>query len=62
LPFHRGMVGDMMLRVILIYIYICINRAPIWPLHDIAITDMIWCMALKGRVGGGGVYCAMVVQ
>jgi len=33
-----------------------------WPLHDIAITDIVWCMASKGGFGGGGVYCAMVVQ
>jgi len=25
-----------------------------WPLHDIAITNIVWCIALKGGVGGGG--------
>jgi len=24
-----------------------------WPLHDIAITNIVWCMAYKGSVGGG---------
>jgi len=33
-----------------------------WPLHDIAIANIVWCMTFKGGVGGGGVYCAMVVQ
>ena len=23
-----------------------------WPLHDIAITNIVWCMAYKGGVGG----------
>jgi len=25
-----------------------------WPSHDIVITDILWCVALKGRVGVGG--------
>jgi len=25
-----------------------------WPLHDIAITKTVWCMAYKRGVGGGG--------
>jgi len=24
-----------------------------WPLHDIAIANIVWCMAFKGGVGGG---------
>jgi len=24
-----------------------------WPLHDIAIINVVWCMAYKGRVGDG---------
>jgi len=27
------------------------RRTPCWPLHDIAITNIVWCMAYKGRVG-----------
>ena len=23
-----------------------------WPLHDIVITNIVWCMAYKGRVAG----------
>ena len=23
-----------------------------WPLHDIVITNILWCVAYKGRVGG----------
>jgi len=36
----------------------CRHRAQIWPLHDIAITNAVWCMAHK--VGGslGGAYIA----
>jgi len=34
----------------------------VWPLHDIAITNIVWCTIYKRGVGGGGVYCAMVVQ
>ena len=26
-----------------------------WPSHDIAIANIVWCMAFKGGVGGGGV-------
>jgi len=33
-----------------------------WPSHDITITNIVWCMAYTGGVGGGGVYCAMVMQ
>jgi len=25
----------------------------LWPLHDIAATNIVWRMAYKGRVGGG---------
>jgi len=24
-----------------------------WPLHEIASTNIVWCMAYKRRVGGG---------
>ena len=24
----------------------------VWLLHDIVITNIVWCMAYKGRVGG----------
>jgi len=37
-------------------------RGESWPLHDIAITNIVCCMAYKGGVSGGGVYCAMVVR
>jgi len=30
----------------------CIGQA--WPLHDIGITNIVWCMAYKRGVGGGG--------
>jgi len=33
-----------------------------WPLHDIAITNMVLCMAYKWGVGGGVVYFAIDVQ
>jgi len=25
-----------------------------WPVHNIAITNSVWCMAYKGGGGGGG--------
>jgi len=28
-----------------------INPPFLWPLHDIAIPNIVWCMAYKGRVG-----------
>jgi len=33
-----------------------------WPLHDIVITNIVWCIAYKREVGGGVVYCPIVVQ
>jgi len=33
-----------------------------WPLHDIAIANIVCCMAYKSGVGGGVVCCAMDVQ
>ena len=30
----------------------------IWPLHDVDITNIVWCMAYKGGV----VYCTIAVQ
>jgi len=38
------------------------NAGELWPLHNIVITNSVWCMAYKREVEGGGVYCAMVVQ
>jgi len=32
-----------------------------WPLHDIAITNIVWCMPYKGSVGGGA-YIAQWVR
>jgi len=29
-----------------------------WPLHDIAIPNIVCCMAYKRGVGGGGAYIA----
>ena len=29
------------------------SPSPTWPLHDIAITYIVWCMAQTGRVGDG---------
>ena len=33
-----------------------------WPIHDIAIANIEWCMAYAGGVWGGVVYCAVVVH
>ena len=32
------------------------HRAAAWPLHDIVITNIAWCMAYTREVGGGVVY------
>jgi len=24
-----------------------------WPLHDIVIANIVWCIAYKGGIGGG---------
>jgi len=36
-----------------------------WPLHNIAITNIVWCMAYNRGVGGGRILSngrAMVLQ
>ena len=33
-----------------------------WPLHDIVITNIVWCIADKREVGRGVVYCPIIVQ
>ena len=43
--------------------HVCLANSPMavfevlrdsgWSLQDIAITDIVWCMAYKGRVGWG---------
>jgi len=30
-----------------------VNPPEAWPLHNIASTDIVWCMAFKGGVGRG---------
>jgi len=34
----------------------------IWPLHDIVITNMVWCIAYRREVGRGVVYSPIIVQ
>ena len=36
--------------------------AATWPLHDIAITDIVWCIAYKRESGGEVVYSPIIVQ
>ena len=36
--------------------------SPPWPLHDIAVSNFVWCMAYKRGVGGEVVSCVMVVR
>jgi len=33
-----------------------------WPLHDIIITNSVWCIAYKREVGREVVYCPIIVQ
>jgi len=37
------------------------EKAGTWPLLDISITNIVWCMAYKREVVGGVVYCAIYV-
>jgi len=32
------------------------------PLHDIVITNIVWCIGYKREFGGGVVYCPIIVQ
>jgi len=38
------------------------HPSPVCPLHDIAIANIVSCLAYKRWVGGGVVYCAIVLQ
>jgi len=38
------------------------HQSAVWSLHDIAIANFVCCMAYKGGVGWGGIYCRVVVQ
>jgi len=44
----------------------CVSRAKLlysrWPLHDIAIANIVWCMAYRSGGRKVAVYCAMGVQ
>jgi len=33
-----------------------------WPLHDIVITNIVWCVAYKREIEGGVVCCPLAVQ
>jgi len=33
-----------------------------WPLHDIVITNFVWCIAYKRETEKGIVYCVIIVQ
>jgi len=34
------------------------TRVTDWPLHDITLTNIVWCLAHKRGVGEGGAYIA----
>jgi len=38
------------------------QRGVRWPLHDIVITNNVWCIVYKRKVGRGVVYCPIIVQ
>ena len=38
------------------------ERIPPWPLQDIVINNIVWCMACTREVRGGVVYCPIAVQ
>ena len=31
------------------------ERRAVWPLHDIPVSNIVWCLTFKRGVGGGGV-------
>jgi len=37
-------------------------RSSCWPLHEIAITNIVWCMTYKRGSRDGVVYCAIAVK
>jgi len=45
-----------------------VNPAPgeegggVWPLQDIVITNIVWCIAYIWEVGRGVLYCPIIVQ
>jgi len=34
----------------------------IWPLHEIFITNSVWCIVYKREFVGGVVYCPIIVH
>jgi len=34
----------------------------IWPLHDIVIANIVWCITYKRESGEEVVYCPIIVQ
>ena len=42
--------------------YVCMQLLTVWPLHDIAIANIVWCMPYKGGVGRGVVIAQVDVQ
>jgi len=39
-----------------------LERVEYWPLHDIVLTNIVWCIAYKREVGSGVVYYPIIVQ
>jgi len=39
-----------------------VERATVWPLHDIVITNIVWCIAYNRGVGRGVLYCVIIVR
>jgi len=35
-----------------VFMCVCVAFIHPWPLHGIAITNIVWCMAYKSGVGG----------
>ena len=44
------------------WIYMFEHSARPSPLHDIVITNIVWCIDYKREFGGGVVYCRIIVQ
>jgi len=38
------------------------DEADVWHLHDIVMTNNVWCIAYTREVGRGALYCPIIVQ
>jgi len=39
-----------------------VNQAVNWPLNDVGIANIVWCIAYTREFGGGVAHCPIIVQ